>query len=152
LVETSTADVSRYNASNKVKTRSEIFWTISGDSKIWPRLLSFEVARRIHDAFHVSLLKKFEGMAPTEVPQLPQILHGKVVPTPERVVRAHLNRGVWELLVKWQGRSEADTTWEQLEEFKRMFPEVELKDELFGDEGGNVVDAFVGRQYQCQNK
>jgi hypothetical protein len=33
-----------------------------------------------------------------------------------------------------------------------MFPEVELKDELFGGEGGNVVDAFVGRQYQCQNK
>jgi hypothetical protein len=27
-----------------------------------------------------------------------------------------------------------------------MFPEVELEDELFGGEGGNVVDAFIGRQ------
>jgi hypothetical protein len=34
--------------------------------------------------------------------------------------------------VKWQGCSIADTTWEQLEEFKRRFPEVEIKDELFG--------------------
>jgi hypothetical protein len=75
-------------------------------------------------------------------------LHGKVVPSPERIVRARLNRGVWELLVKWQGCSEADTTWEQLEEFKRRFLEVELEDELFGGEGGNVVGAFIGKQYQ----
>jgi hypothetical protein len=79
---------------------------------------------RIHDVFHVSLLKNFEGAALVEVQQLPQILHGKVVPSPERIVRARLNRGVWELLMKWQGRSEADTTWEQLEEFKRRFLEV----------------------------
>jgi hypothetical protein len=107
---------------------------------------------RIHDVSHVSLLKKFEGTTPTEVHQLPQILHGKVVPSPERIVQAHLNRGVWELLVKWQGRSEADTTWEQLEEFKRRFPEVELEDELFDGEGGNVVDAFIGKQYQRRQK
>jgi hypothetical protein len=100
----------------------------------------------------VSFLKKFEGTAPTEVPQLPQILHGKVVPTPERVILACLNREVGELLVKWQGWSEEDTTWEQLEKFKRMFPELELEDELFGRKGGNVVDAFVGRQYQRRHK
>jgi hypothetical protein len=57
----------------------------------------------IHDVFHVSLLKKIEGTTMAEVQQLPQILHGKVVPSPER------NSGVWELLVKWQERSEADT-------------------------------------------
>jgi hypothetical protein len=54
--------------------------------------------------------------------------------------------------VKWQGCSEADTTWEQLEEFKRRFLEVELEDELFGGEGGNVVGAFIGKQYQWQQK
>jgi hypothetical protein len=106
----------------------------------------------IHDMFHVSLLKKFEGATPSEVPQLLQLLHRKVIPSPERVMRARLNRGVWELLVKWQGRLEADTTWEQLEDFKRRFPEVELEDELFGGEGGTVVDAFIRKQYQRWHK
>jgi hypothetical protein len=55
---------------------------------------------------------------------------------------------VWELLVKWTGRSDADTTWEQLEDFKQQFPHVELIDELFVSEGGNVVDAFVGLKYR----
>jgi hypothetical protein len=63
-------------------------------------------------------------------------------------VRARLNRGVWELLVKWAGRSDANTTWEQLEDFKQQFPRVELTGELFVSEGGNVVDTFVGLKYQ----
>jgi hypothetical protein len=50
---------------------------------------------------------------------------------------------VWELLVKWTGQSEADTTWEQLEDFK---------DELFAGEVGNVVDSFIGSKYQRRSK
>jgi hypothetical protein len=90
---------------------------------------------RIHDVFHVSLLKKYEGPAPAAVVPLPDILHGKVLPSPDKVLRARLNRGVWEILVKWTGRSEADTMWEQLEEFKQQFPRVELANELFVSEG-----------------
>jgi hypothetical protein len=33
----------------------------------------------IHDVFHVTFLKKFEGSAPTEVPLLPAIVRGCVV-------------------------------------------------------------------------
>jgi hypothetical protein len=110
--------------------------------------LQLPARARIHDVFHVSLLKKFEGTAPAVAPQLPTLLHGKVIPSPDRVLCAHLNRGVWELLIKWQGRSEVDTTWEQLEDFKRSYAEVELEDKLFGGEGGNVIDAFIGKQYQ----
>jgi hypothetical protein len=59
-----------------------------------------------------------------------------VLPSHEKiVVRARLNRGVWELLVKWTGQSDADTTWEQLEDFKQQFPRVELTNELFVSEG-----------------
>ena len=79
---------------------------------------------------------------------LPALLHGKVVPSPEKVLTVRLNRGVWEILVKWTGRAETDTTWEQVEDFKQQFSAFELADELFGGEGGNVVDAFVGRKYQ----
>lgn len=67
---------------------------------------------RIHDVFHVSLLKKFEGALPTEVMPLPDLFHGRVVPSPEKVLRATLIRGVSEVLVKWLGRSEPDAMWE----------------------------------------
>ncbi|KAG8078606.1 hypothetical protein GUJ93_ZPchr0007g4874 [Zizania palustris] len=102
---------------------------------------------RIHDVFHVALLKKFEGEAPVEVVPLPDILNGKVLPTPTQVVRARLNRGVWELLIQWKGQAPSDASWEQLEDFKRRFLEVQLTDELFVGEEGNVIDAFVGRKY-----
>jgi hypothetical protein len=106
---------------------------------------------RIHDVFHVSV-KKYEGTAPAMVVPMPDILHGRVLPSPEKILRARLNRGVWELLVKWTGRSEADMAWEQLEDFKQQYPHVELADELFVGEGGNVIDAFVGRQYQHRQR
>jgi transcriptional regulator GlxA family with amidase domain len=42
--------------------------------------------------------------------------------------------------------------WEQLEDFKMQFPQVELTDELFIDEGRNAVNAFVGRHYGRRTK
>jgi hypothetical protein len=107
---------------------------------------------RIHDVFHVSLLKKFEGEAPPQVVPLPVILHGRVLPTPSKVVRARLNRGVWELLVQWSGRAETDASWEPLEEFKQRYPEFELAEEFFVGMEGNVVGQFVGRQYQRRTR
>jgi hypothetical protein len=94
--------------------------------------------------------KKFEGATPDQTAPLPELLHVKVLPTSERVIRSRLNRGVWKLLVKWTGHSETDTTWEQLEEFKQSFPDIELADELFAGEGCNVIDAFLGQQYRCR--
>jgi hypothetical protein len=67
---------------------------------------------RIHDVFHVALLKKFEGIAPSQLVPLPDILHGQVIPFPDKVVKARLNRGVWELLVQWVGCAAADASWE----------------------------------------
>jgi hypothetical protein len=58
-----------------------------------------------------------------------------------------MNRGVWEVLVHWLGRANTDTSWEQLEEFKVRYPQVQLADELFVGEEGNVIDAFLGRKY-----
>jgi hypothetical protein len=99
---------------------------------------------RIHDVFHVSLLKKFEGMAPDQVVPLPDLLHGKVVSSPEQGLRARLNRGVWELLVKWAGRSATDTTWEAMDDFKQLYPEFELADELFAGEGEILLTTLLG--------
>jgi len=58
---------------------------------------------KIRDVFHVELLKKFVGTPPIELVQLPAIVRGRIVPTPQHVIRARLNRGVWELLIHWTG-------------------------------------------------
>ena len=50
---------------------------------------------------------------------------------PQRVVRARLARGNWEVLVQWETLPEADASWEPLDDFKRRYPSVQLEDELF---------------------
>ena len=103
---------------------------------------------RIHDVFHVALLKKFQGDPPAKLVPLPPILHGRVVPTPAQVVRGRLNRGQCELLVQWEGRVAAEATWEPVKDFKERYTQFQLADELFVGEEGSVVDSFVGRQYR----
>ena len=71
-----------------------------------------------------------------------------MVPTPAQVVRACLNRGSWELLVQWDGRSAADATREPIADFKERYPLFQLADELVVGEEGNVIDSFVGRHYR----
>jgi hypothetical protein len=73
---------------------------------------------RIHNVFHVSVLKKYEGAAPEQIVPLPDLLHGRVLPTLDQVLCARLNRGVWELLVQWRRHPAADATWEPLKDFK----------------------------------
>ncbi|WVZ53188.1 hypothetical protein U9M48_004163 [Paspalum notatum var. saurae] len=110
--------------------------------------LNLPAGARIHDVFHVALLKSFTGTPPSSMVPLPPILHGRVLPQPQSVLRARLNRGIWEILVHWIGRPASDATWEQLEPFTSTYPDVQLADELFVGEGGSVVDAFVGRVYR----
>lgn len=90
---------------------------------------------RIHNVFRVSILKKFEG-SPTSVVPLPDLLHGRAVPTPEKVLRARLNRGVWELLVQWVGRPWSEASWEPLLKFKTTYPMIQLEGKLFVGGGG----------------
>jgi hypothetical protein len=55
-------------------------------------------------------------------------------------------------MVKWVGQAAANATWEQVSEFKEVFPSFQLEDELFHNGGESVVDAFIGKQYQCRPK
>ena len=47
---------------------------------------------RIHDVFHVGILKPFRGAPPTSVPSLPPLQHGRPLQQPERVLRSSLRR------------------------------------------------------------
>jgi len=148
--------------------RSAVGITTAHPSKLAPRFYGpFQVVARvgavsyrlrlpanakIHNVFHVGLLKKFNGTPPTAEVPLPPIVRGRVVPTPDKVVRARLNHGIWELLVQWTGCNAADATWEKLPSFVADYPEFQLEDALFLGEGGNVTDAFVGQVYRRRRK
>jgi len=70
---------------------------------------------------------------------LPPVQDGRLLPAPKQVLRAQLRRGAWRLLVKWQGLPEDDATWELLEDFKALYPDVQLEDELFAEAGRDVM-------------
>jgi hypothetical protein len=94
---------------------------------------------KIHDVFHVGLLKKWMGAPPSSIPELPELLHGAVVPEPARVVRSRLARGVKEVLVRWKGQPASAATWEDWEEFIAKHPSFQLEDELSVEGGRDVM-------------
>ncbi|WVZ77751.1 hypothetical protein U9M48_025578 [Paspalum notatum var. saurae] len=104
---------------------------------------------RLHDVFHVGLLKRHKGPPPTTTPTLPPVLDGRLLPAPALALRAQLRRGVWHVLVAWQGMHEDDATWEVLEDFQARYPSFQLEDELFQKAGRDVM---TGVQYQRRDK
>jgi transcriptional regulator GlxA family with amidase domain len=54
--------------------------------------------------------------------------------------------------VSWQDRPATETTWEQVDTFKLNYPDIQLADELFLGEEGNVINTFVGKTYQRRKK
>lgn len=94
---------------------------------------------RLHNVFHVGLLKKFVGTPPIAPLALPPTNHGAVVPEPERAVRSRLARGVKQILVHWKGEPAASATWEDVEGFLDRYLSFQLEDELLVDGGRDVM-------------
>ena len=111
--------------------------------------LQLPAGARLHDVFHVSQLKAYTGAPPAAPVPLPPVQDGRLLQAPERVLRAQLSRGAWRVLVQWQGLPVDDATWEPLKEFKEQYPEVQLEDELFAEEGRDVM---TGIQYKRRNR
>jgi hypothetical protein len=101
---------------------------------------------RLHDVFHVGLLKKFHGAPPDAPPPLQALHHGAVVPAPECAVKMRLARGVRQVLVQWKGES---ATWEDVETFVTKYPDFQLEDELSLEEGRDVM---WGRTYTRRHR
>lgn len=92
----------------------------------------------IHDVFHVGLLKPFRAME-----------NGRLLPSPEKIIRAQLKRGQWHVLVQWSEAKPEDATWEPLQQFTTSYPQFQLEDELFV-EGGR--DVMTGNVYSRRSK
>ena len=103
---------------------------------------------RIHDVFHVGVLKPFRGTPPTSEPVLPPLHHGRPLQRPERILRSELRRGVWHVLVEWSGMPASEATWEPVPAFREAHPSFQLTDELFSEGGRGVM---VGKTYARRN-
>jgi hypothetical protein len=101
---------------------------------------------RIHDVFHVGLLKQHRDDPPTAAGVLPPAVAGRVLPEPERVLQAQQRRGVWKILIKWRGLPVDDATWESLDEFRTEHPDFQLEDELFLQAGRDVMTGIPYRR------
>jgi hypothetical protein len=104
---------------------------------------------RLHDVFHIELLKKNTGNTPAGPDMLPPIRHGRACLTPQVVVRGRLARGHRESMVQWVDLDLSSASWVDLDEFQRLYLSYKLEDELrFG--GGR--DVTVGLTYFRQNR
>nr|CAB3494457.1 unnamed protein product [Digitaria exilis] len=99
---------------------------------------------RLHDVFHVGLLKKFVGAPPDAPPALPPILHGAVLLEPERAEKSRLARGVHQILVHWKDQPASAATWADVDSFVERYPSFQLEDKLLIEEGRAVM---WGRHY-----
>jgi hypothetical protein len=101
--------------------------------------LELPAGARLHDVFHVSLLKQHRGSPPAEPGVVPPTHDGRILPEPERPVKAQQRRGVWRVLIQWRSLPAEEATWELLEDFKTAYPDFQLEDELFSQAGRDVI-------------
>ena len=123
--------------------------------KLWPRFygpyrvvelinevavhLALPVGARLHDVFHVGVLKQFDGAPPDAPPPLWPMHHGAVAFEPERAVHYRLAHGVRQVLIQWKGESAASSTCEDVEAFSSKHPEFQLEDKLSLGGEGDVI-------------
>ena len=99
---------------------------------------------RLHDVFHVGLLKRHRGDAPATPASLAPTFDGRYTPAPAKALRVQWRRDTWQVLIQWHGFPEEDATWESVDEFRSFYPDFQLEDELFEKAGRDVM---TGIQY-----
>ncbi|XP_062158714.1 uncharacterized protein LOC133866188 [Alnus glutinosa] len=97
--------------------------------------LDLPLESQIHPVFHVSQLKPKLGSSSSVVPKLPPVdSHGVFQPEPVEVLdrhsRPHNNRTFIELLVRWEGQTADDATWEEFHSLENAYPHLAGKSAL----------------------
>lgn len=102
--------------------------------------LELPATAKIHNTFHVSLLKKRIGHKDTTSASLPPIVVHSDSLFPEQILDRWLlkknNAAGVTLLIKWKGRVPEDATWEDYDDIKSKFPDF-LDEDVDSQERGN---------------
>ena len=119
--------------------------------------LALPEGSRVHNVFHVSLLKPHQGLPPDEPTVLPPLADGKTLLQPYKVLRERWFEGVPELLVQWVPDDENCATWEKRGTFMEAYPDYKLEDKLKLEEGSNDmgnmgINPKYGKVYHRKNK
>jgi hypothetical protein len=101
--------------------------------------LALPAGARIHDVFHVGLLKPFYGEQPVQPPALPPLQNGRVLVQPEKVLKGRLARGRRQILVRWKGAPPSESAWVDLDDSVQQYPDFQLEDELLLQGGRDVM-------------
>ncbi|XP_068657924.1 uncharacterized protein [Aristolochia californica] len=88
-------------------------------------------ATKLHEVFHVSILKPFKGGSPQLHTLLPPIQDVWSIPTLVLVLQARRVQDSWEVLVQWTDEDLVEASSEPLESFQALYPTFELEDKLF---------------------
>ncbi|CAM8982891.1 unnamed protein product [Rhodiola kirilowii] len=96
---------------------------------------------RIHNVFHVALLRRFVGDRHQVAQDLPAQFEGtKPLMTPECILRTRSVKvqNTWrtQWLIKWEGLPDTDATWEFKDDFTAEFPDLNLETKVAFHEGG----------------
>ena len=101
--------------------------------------LALPPGSRLHNAFHVGLLKKFVGQQPELPPLLPPTHNGAIVAVPSQALKTRLYRGIRQILVQWEGLPPSSASWEDLSSFQEQNPSFQLEDKLLLEGGRDVM-------------
>jgi hypothetical protein len=92
--------------------------------------LKLSPGAKLHDVFHVGLLKRFCGEPPSETVALPPMRHGRACAEPASVLKGRLAHCKRKILVTWKGQAAVNATWMNVDEFRALYPTFKLADGL----------------------
>lgn len=95
---------------------------------------------KIHNVFHVSQLKRYEGKA-NYVNHVP-LTFWEMAKEPEKILARRMvkrgNKAATQILVQWKGANIIESTWEDLVTLKGKFPLFDLTAEVVSSGGTRV--------------
>ncbi|WVZ76730.1 hypothetical protein U9M48_024677 [Paspalum notatum var. saurae] len=93
-----------------------------------PQHVKGKLRPRFYGPYRVlAVVNNFVGTPPASPPPMH---FSAALPTPERVIKIRMARGVRQVLIQWKDQPASAATWEDVEEFQRHYPSWQLADDL----------------------